>query len=173
MRIVSIVGRKNAGKTTLLVALGRELRRRGHRVMTIKHAHHPLLVDTEGTDSYRHFHEIEAERTIIAGPEVRVVLEHRLDDNDPVGLAQRYLEDADIVLAEGFSRAPLPKIEVHRRVASKTPLFDADAANTKEWIALVTDDADLRASCLVLRFQDTMWLHLLASVAWEQALKVN
>jgi len=36
----------------------------------------------------------------------------------------RYLLDgADIVLAEGFSRAPLPKIEVFRRAAAPTPVI--------------------------------------------------
>ena len=44
-RIISVIGRKNAGKTTLAVALISELARRGHRVMTIKHGHHPASVD--------------------------------------------------------------------------------------------------------------------------------
>ena len=47
-RIVSIVGRKNAGKTTLAVALASEYARRGHRIMTIKHGHHPADVDRGG-----------------------------------------------------------------------------------------------------------------------------
>ena len=38
--IVSIVGKKNSGKTTLTVALAAELKRRGWRVATIKHGHH-------------------------------------------------------------------------------------------------------------------------------------
>ena len=50
-RILSIVGRKNAGKTTLAVALAAEYVRRGKRVMTIKHASHPAAVDSPGTDS--------------------------------------------------------------------------------------------------------------------------
>jgi len=56
-RLISIVGRKNAGKTTLTVALAAEFVRRGKRVMTIKHGHHGTSADTEGTDSWRHFHE--------------------------------------------------------------------------------------------------------------------
>ena len=54
-RILSIIGRKNAGKTTLTVALASELARRGRRVMTIKHSHHPADVDRPGSDSWRHF----------------------------------------------------------------------------------------------------------------------
>ena len=33
-RLVAVVGKKNAGKTTLVVALVHEMIRRGHRVMT-------------------------------------------------------------------------------------------------------------------------------------------
>ena len=41
-------------------------------------------------------------------------------------------------------------------------------------MALVTDDPSLRRDELtVLHFTDTMWLHLLASLAWEHALEVN
>ena len=57
MRIVSVIGRKDAGKTTLLIALAREFKRQGKRVMTIKHASHPAVLDHEGTDTWRHFHE--------------------------------------------------------------------------------------------------------------------
>ena len=74
-RILSIIGRKNAGKTTLTVALARELARRGERVMTIKHGHHPADVDREGSDSWRHFREGPAERVLLATPDLRVLFE--------------------------------------------------------------------------------------------------
>ncbi|MGE5257212.1 MAG: molybdopterin-guanine dinucleotide biosynthesis protein B, partial [Hyphomicrobiales bacterium] len=38
--IVSIVGRSESGKTTLIEKLIPELRRRGYRIGTIKHTHH-------------------------------------------------------------------------------------------------------------------------------------
>lgn len=167
-RIISIIGRKNAGKTTLTVALAGELARRGHRVMTIKHADHPADVDRAGTDSWRHFHEGKAERVLIASPDLRVLFERAPDDYDPVGLARRYLHDGDIVLVEGFKRAALPKIEVFRRSIGP-PLYDPAAANAAEWAAIVTDEYDFEADCRVLHFQDTMWLQLLANLAWEQA----
>jgi molybdopterin-guanine dinucleotide biosynthesis protein MobB len=169
-RIVSIIGRKNAGKTTLTVALAAEYIRRGHRVMTLKHGHHPADADRHGTDTWRHFHEGHAERTLIAGPDIRVLFERTPDDYDPIGLARRYMGGADIILAEGFSRAPLPKVEVFRRAVSAEPIFDAGSAAAGEWLAIVTDDTTLQAPCRMLHFNDTMWLHLLASIAWEGAL---
>ena len=108
-RILSIIGRKNAGKTTLTVALASELARRGRRVMTIKHSHHPADVDRPGSDSWRHFHEGRAERSLIAAPDLRVLFDRSPDEYDPVALARRYMADADIVLAEGYKRAPHPQ----------------------------------------------------------------
>lgn len=172
-RIITVIGRKNAGKTTLAVALSAELVRRGKRVMTIKHGHHPAEVDKPGTDSWRHFHEGRAERTIIAGPSVRVLFDRADDDYDPVALARRYLPDADIVLAEGYRAAALPKIEVFRRGAGTAPIYDPAAPNAREWVALITDEWDhppTNGGPIVLRFSDTIWLHTLASLAWERAL---
>ena len=136
--MLSIVGRKNAGKTTLMVALASELFRRGHRVMTIKHGHHPAEVDRSGSDSWRHLHEGRAERVLLAGPGLRVLFDRAPDEYDPVGLARRYLADADIVMVEGFKRAPIPKIEVHRRVTGPAPLLSADSPDAARWLAIVT-----------------------------------
>jgi molybdopterin-guanine dinucleotide biosynthesis protein MobB len=172
MRIVSVIGRKNAGKTTLTVALAAELGRRGKRVMTIKHGHHPADVDRSGSDTYRHFHEGRAERTLIAGPATRVLFERTADDYDPLALAQRYMNGADMVLCEGFKRARLPKIEVWRRVIGEPPLYDSAAPNASDWLAILTDDRDLGVEprCPVLAFSDTNWLQTLANLAWERAL---
>jgi molybdopterin-guanine dinucleotide biosynthesis protein MobB len=169
-RIISVIGRKNAGKTTLAVALISELARRGHRVMTIKHGHHPASVDTPGTDTWRHFNEGRAERTLISSPQLRVLFERSPDDYDPIGLVRRYMQDADIVVTEGFKAAPLPKIEVFRRAAGDRPLYDPAQPNAGDWVAIITDDTHLQADCPVLRFSDTIWLQLLANLAWERSL---
>ncbi len=171
-RIVSIIGLKNAGKTTLAVALAAEFVRRGRRVMTMKHATHPGDLDRAGTDSYRHFHEGKAERVLIASPGLRAVFERRPDDTDPITLARRYFDGADLVLVEGFKRFSLPKIEVFRKEVGPAPLYDPHAPNAAEWIAVVTDDDDYRAACPVLHFRDTMWLQLLSNIAWDQAMVI-
>ena len=169
-RIISVIGRKNSGKTTLAVALASEFVRRGHRVMTIKHGHHPAEADRHGSDTWRHFHEGRAERVLIASPDLRVLFERSPDTYDPVSLARQYMGGANIVLTEGYKAAPLPKIEVFRRAAAREPLYDAAAPNAHEWVAVITDDPDFRADCTVLHFHDTIWLQLLANLAWERSL---
>ncbi len=172
-RIISVIGRKNAGKTTLAVALASELVRRGHRVMTIKHGHHPANADRQGTDTWRHFHEGRAERVLIASPDLRVLFERSPDEYDPVRLAKQYMHGADIVLTEGYKAAPLPKIEVYRQAVGTLPLYDPAAPNAREWVALVTDDPDFTAECPVLRFHDTIWLQVLANLAWDRSLVLD
>jgi molybdopterin-guanine dinucleotide biosynthesis protein MobB len=172
-RIISVIGRKNAGKTTLAVALAGEMVRRGHRVMTIKHGHHPADADRQGSDTWRHFHEGRAERVLIASPNLRVLFERSPDDYDPIGLARRYMQGADIVLTEGYKTASLPKIEVYRRATGAPPLYDPAAGNAREWVAVITDDPEFTADCAVLRFHDTIWLQLLASLAWDRALVLS
>lgn len=168
-RILSIIGRKNTGKTTLAVALANELVRRGHRVMTIKHGHHPADADRKGSDTWRHFHEGGAERVLIASPQLRVLFERSPDTYDPIGLARQYMQGADIVLAEGYKAAPLPKIEVYRKAVADAPIYDQALPNAGQWVAVVTDDRAFRADCTVLHFDDTFWLQLLTNLAWERS----
>ncbi|MDX2194636.1 MAG: molybdopterin-guanine dinucleotide biosynthesis protein B [Gemmatimonadales bacterium] len=174
-RIVSIVGQKNAGKTTLTVALATEFKRKRRRVMTIKHGHHPAEVDQKGTDTWRHFVEAGAERTLIAAPEMRVLFERTKDDYDPIGLARRYMDGADLVLCEGFKHARLPKVEIARKAAGP-PLYEPGSEHAGEHLAIVTDDRDYEATLgrentvPVLHFHDTMWLQLLTALIWEKAL---
>ena len=90
-RILSIIGRKGAGKTTLTVALASELGRRNRRVMTIKHGHHPAEVDRPGSDSWRHFQEARAERVLLVTPHEQVLFDRADDAYDPIALARRHM----------------------------------------------------------------------------------
>ena len=140
--------------------------------MTIKHAHHPVEADRSGSDSWRHFHEGRAERVLLVAPDQRILFERADGEPDPVALAREHLGGADIVLAEGFKRAPLPKIEVFRPTAAPEPLYRPAAPDANLWAAIVTDDYAFEAACPVIRFQDTMWLQLLATLVLERAIAV-
>jgi molybdopterin-guanine dinucleotide biosynthesis protein B len=152
------------------VALAAELARRGRRVMTMKHAHHPAELDREGTDSSRHFNEGRAERTLLVAPDIQVLFSRASDRYDPIALAREHLSGGEIVLVEGFKHAPLPKIEVYRPSVAKEPLYDSALPNAADWAAVVTDDPYYECACRIIRFQDTMWLQLLASLTLERAI---
>ena len=141
--LFTIVGRKNAGKTTLVVKVASALRRRGHRVMTIKHGTHTFNIDPSTTDTYRHFHEGEAERVAMVAPD-KFALVMRLDQPlSAEDVAERFMNDADVVICEGFKASTLPRIEIHRRSIHAEPLYLADAERASYYRAIVTDDAAL------------------------------
>ena len=148
---VCIVGRKNSGKTTLAVALLAELRRRGLRVASIKHGHHAFETDQPGRDSWRHFNEGEAEATIMAGAG-KIALVMRMEgEPDPAALVREFYAGRgyDLVLIEGYKHGPFPRIEVFRRALHDRPLYD-DAADPDRFLALVTDDRELRRGLPVI-----------------------
>lgn len=49
---ISIVGRSDVGKTTLIEKLIPEIKRRGYSVATIKHTAHNFDIDKRGKDSW-------------------------------------------------------------------------------------------------------------------------
>lgn len=130
--IVSIVGKSNSGKTTLIERLIPALGARGYRIGTIKHSHHDIDLDRPGKDSYRH-KSAGAEAVMVAGPGrialVQDVVDAQLDDL--VG----YFKDLDLVITEGYKRTSKPKIEICRAARSSAPLCREDPS----LVAMVTD----------------------------------
>lgn len=111
--IVSIVGKSNSGKTTLIERLIPELTGRGYRVATIKHNMHGFQIDHEGKDSWRH-KQAGAQVTVIASPHQVAVIEDVKRDYELSELRDLYIKDVDVVISEGFKKNPHPKIEVYR-----------------------------------------------------------
>lgn len=109
--VISIVGKSESGKTTLLEKLIPELKRRGYRVGSVKHAQEVEFAP--GKDSERHL-AAGAEITAVASPERIVVMkpagEQSLDE-----IAALLGDGLDIILCEGFKAADAPKLEVHRK----------------------------------------------------------
>ncbi|MDD2439968.1 MAG: molybdopterin synthase [Methanosarcinaceae archaeon] len=105
MKVISVVGYKKSGKTTLINNLVRKLSEFGS-VGTVKHVREPRF-DFESTDTGKHFDAgadmvvglTDTEFVTISG---KPNLEKALDALCDAGL--------DFALVEGFKKAPLPKI---------------------------------------------------------------
>ena len=169
--MVAIIGHKNSGKTTLLVRLAAELHRRGHRVMTIKHGAHTFNIDPSTTDTYRHYHEGNAERVAMVAPDKFALVMRRSDELSPEDVATTYMSDADVVLCEGFKASALPKIEVHRRQVSPHPLWVRGSPESAHYRAIVTDDPTLDPTVSVVRMDAESWLATLADLVEERIMK--
>jgi len=131
-QIISIVGRSESGKTTLIEKLIPEIKKRGYRVGTIKHAHHGFDIDKEGKDSWRH-KAAGAETVLVSSPGKIAMLKDKR--NDTLNDLKRYFDDMDIVITEGYKRENTPKIEVFRTSRHNRPV----CLNDDNLIALVTD----------------------------------
>lgn len=127
--VFGITGWKNSGKTTLTERLVAELVRRGHRVSTVKHAHHEFDIDQEGTDSFRHRQAGAAEVAIVSGRRWALMHELRAEDEPSLESILERLGPCDIVLVEGYKREAHLKIET-RRIGAKdmAPLTQRDPA---------------------------------------------
>jgi molybdopterin-guanine dinucleotide biosynthesis protein B len=131
-QIISIVGRSQSGKTTLIEKLIPELNKRGYRIGTIKHAHHGFDIDRSGKDSWRHWHA-GADAVVVASPG-KVAMVKKDDRESPESLLE-FFEDMDLVITEGFKKEKMPKIEV-LRAARHSELI---CLNDRHLIAIVTD----------------------------------
>ena len=166
--MLSVVGRKHAGKTTLVVKLAAELARRGHRVMTIKHGSHTFNLDPEATDTYRHYHEGNVERVAMASPDKFALVMRWERELAPEEIAARYMADADLVLCEGFKASALDKLEVFRAEAHETPLWEPALANAGAWKAMLSDAPVPKFKGTRFDLATTSWLDELTGWVEEQ-----
>lgn len=132
--IISIVGKSDAGKTTLLESLITELKRRGHKVAIVKHSHHADDLDTATKDTWR-FTRAGSEISAINSLDNLAIYRHMEHYFDPQEISNFILWDYDIILTEGFKGSDYPKIEVHRGKQGKELLTDP-----KQLLAVVTDE---------------------------------
>jgi len=149
--VVSIIGKSKSGKTTLIEKLITELRRRGHRVATIKHHFHTdQTMDKPGKDTWRHA-QAGAERVILISPLTTVTFDYPPQPPTPEAIAAQ-LTDFDVILTEGFSHASLPAIEVSR-AARQTALIGNPATRIA-----VAADYPVSVTCPVFDLNDAAGL---------------
>ena len=126
MRVFGFAGWSGSGKTTLIEALIPRLTALGLAVSLVKHAHHAFDVDQPGKDSYRH--RVAGCTEVLVSSPVRWALMHELRGTGELSLAAAvgHLSPCDIVLVEGYKRAPIPKLEVWRAALGKPLLHPRD-----------------------------------------------
>ena len=145
--VVSVVGKSESGKTTVLERLVQELNSRGYQVATIKHAPHGTSFDEPGKDSWRHV-KAGSRATVVSSPD-NIVLVKPVSCDCPLEEIVRLLgEDYDIILTEGFKEGSAPKIEVHHNGSG------ALLENIRKRIAIVSDEP-LESKARQFSFGDT------------------
>lgn len=138
--VVYIVGKKGSGKTSLIEALVREMRGRGIKVSTIKHAPEGFTKE-RGKDTTRHL-DAGSLFTALLSPEGGFI-EWR-GEKEPEDM-ERLLDESDIILVEGFKGKKGFKIEVLR---------DGELMTDEEELSAIVTDRDMKTSIPVFRTKD-------------------
>lgn len=132
--VVSIVGKSKVGKTTLVVKLIEELKKRGYRVAVIKHDVHGFEIDHPGKDTWLHA-QAGADIVAISSSEKMAMIE-KVTEEKSLDEVIAKIENVDIILTEGYKRAAKPKIEVFRPPRSRELV-----SKPEELIAIATNSS--------------------------------
>lgn len=116
--VISIVGKKNVGKTTFLEKLIPELSSRGIRVGCVKHDAHGFDIDTPGKDTWRL--KRAGSKAVMIASDFEVALMEHLDEKTKLDKICCLFDGmVDIILTEGYKKEDKPKIEVSRKALSQ------------------------------------------------------
>ena len=120
------------GNTTLLESLIGLLSESGIRAGLLKQSHHDFEIDIPGKDSYR-LRKAGAVQTLISSPYRWALINENNQEPQPSGqadlqntLKQFDADSLDLILVEGYKRAAIPKIELHRKELDKPLLYPED-----------------------------------------------
>jgi molybdopterin-guanine dinucleotide biosynthesis adapter protein len=149
--VIGIAGWKRSGKTTLAVRLIGEFTRRGLKVASVKHAHHAFQIDDAETDSARHRRAGAQQVAIVSSTRWALISELGGAPEPELSTVLARLAPCDLIIVEGYKRAPIPKIEARRRAAlSHRPLAETD----KSVIAIAADHPVADAGLPAFRLDD-------------------
>ena len=135
-KIIHIVGRKNNGKTSLIVELIDEFTKKGIRIGSLKHSSHRHELDQPGKDSQRQ-RIAGANPAVVVSKDLAAVFLTPNQGEDLFGKVQSYFIDCDLVIAEGAHSRDATKIEVWREEVGSGLLCEDDP----HIVAIVSDDS--------------------------------
>ena len=130
MKIVSIVGKKNTGKTTLTTKIIEKLTKKGYKVASIKHTHHTIEMDKENTDTWKH-KNAGAEIVVGVGSTTFFNITTDLELNRILFLL-KHQQDLDYIIIEGFKSYNYPKIITSPDVRDEYTISEVDAFTLKD-----------------------------------------
>mgnify|MGYP003983673881 FL=1 len=109
--IISIAGKQNAGKTTLIKDLIPKLKEQGYRVGTLKYNIRKFDIDHEGKDTYK-YSSSGADSVAISTQSEFVVMKKTAKPLTLHEIIEAHFSDVDVVLVEGYREDGYPRIRI-------------------------------------------------------------
>jgi molybdopterin-guanine dinucleotide biosynthesis protein MobB len=119
-KALAVAGRANVGKSTLIEKMIVRLSTLGLRLAVIKHASHGFHL-TPGKDSSRFF-DAGARTVWVVSERMGTLRVSREPMKDLEGLISELLQEADLVVLEGYKNYPLPQVWVLQDPSEIPPL---------------------------------------------------
>ena len=148
MKIVSIVGKKNTGKTSLSVKVIKELSKRGYNVASVKHSHHSIEMDKENTDTWKHK---QAGANLVVGVGSTTFFNARKEhDLNRILYLLKHFDSFDYVIIEGYKSYNYPKIITSPELKDEYTICEVDSFTiTDSEIEKLTDLIEKRSHDIV------------------------
>ena len=146
--VLTLIGKPNCGKTTLIEKLIPVLADKGVRVGTIKHHHGEIQMDTPGKDTWRH-KQAGAQVVLLSSPVGIGLIQDTAGDTPVEDLVSRYFQEVDLVIAEGYKWSTLPKIEVFR-----STVYDEPMQEPGETLVAMVSDVEIRQGLPWFKYDD-------------------
>lgn len=148
MKIVSIVGKKNTGKTSLTVKVIEELTKRGYNVASIKHSHHSIEMDKENTDTWKHK---QAGANLVVGVGSTTFFNVRKEhDLNRILFLLKHFDAFDFVIIEGYKSYNYPKIITSPNVRDEYTIKEVNSFTiTPEEVSELADLIEIRGHDIV------------------------
>ncbi len=129
-KVIAVVGRKGAGKTTTIEILTRKMTGRGYKVTAVKHIPEPgFTIDKEGKDTWR-FAQSGAEAVVAVSSTKIVTIEKTVPTKFSFEDILQRSRGADLVFLEGFKEIVGNKSDVPKIVAVKSSDETLEASKT-------------------------------------------
>ena len=109
--VISIVGKRNVGKTTLIRELIPKLKEYGHKVGTLKYNIREFEIDHESKDTYKYFHS--GADTVALSSCGEIAVRKRFKNSPQISeIIEKYFNDVSIILVEGYRAKGYPRIRI-------------------------------------------------------------
>jgi len=122
-KLLAVVGTKKSGKTTVVEHIVSRLTRKGFRIGSIKHIHHPdFTIDSEGTDTWRHAKTGSGIVAALSKNETTLIIKDGLESTLPPAPSFMMNQGHDMNVIEGL----------HSSIGQRTDIFKVITAHDPE-----------------------------------------